>query len=178
MIVRRRLRPVISVVLHFYAVIQRRGSGSVVPPPFSPIRGQAPPAIPRRGSPASPPALVTSTIPLFATTIPVAAPATPARATRTFAFAACNTTGWRRATFPTFPAFPTFASLTSAALATFVAPDRGWWIFGPLDTKSRSFEVSSVHVIISVLRIPLAAELHKSVTAILIRREASLNERS
>jgi hypothetical protein len=34
MIVRWRLRPVISVILHFCAVIQRRGSGSVVPPPI------------------------------------------------------------------------------------------------------------------------------------------------
>jgi hypothetical protein len=126
MIVWWRLRPVISFFLQFYAIIQRWSSGPIVPPP---IRGQAPPGVPCRGGPASPPTLV-STISFLPTTFPVTA--TPARATGAFAFATSTATRRRRTAFATFtPAFTTF----TPALTTFVAPDRRWRIYGPLQIQ-------------------------------------------
>jgi hypothetical protein len=134
MIVWWRLRPVISFFLQFYAIIQRRSSGPIVPPP---IRGQAPPGVPGRGGPASPPTLV-SAISFLPATFPVTA--TPARATGAFAITTPTATRRRRTAFtPAFtPALTTFTpALTTVtpALTTFVAPDRGWRIFGPLQMQ-------------------------------------------
>ena len=127
MIIWWRLRPVVSFILHFYAIIQRWGSGSLIPPP---VGGQAPPGVSGRGGPASPPALI-SAVSFLTTTFPVTA--TPARATGAFAVATPTATRWRRAAFATFAAFTPALTPT---LTTFVAPDRGWRIFGPLRKRS------------------------------------------
>jgi len=45
-----------------------------------------------------------------------------------------------------------------------VAPNRRWWIFGPLDAQTVSIKAPSMHVVVGVLGVTSASEFDKGIT--------------